>query len=360
MSGSIEQEHCVERCGEGRGNMDFKAIIQTEEYKFIRENERLGNRIMILGIGGSYAYGTNYEGSDIDLRGVTLQLPSDLIGLTEFEQYEDDRTDTVIYGFNKLVKLLLECNPNTCEMLGLEEDQYLIRSKLGQELIDNSRMFLSKRAIKSFGGYADAQLRRLQNAIARDTLPQSDREKHILKSVTNALEDFNRRYSGKKAGSIRLYIDTAENPKLDTEIFVDADYRHFPLRDYTDIWGTMRTVVRDYDKIGKRNKKKDDNHLNKHAMHLIRLFLMAIDILEKGEIITHRKNDLPVLLAIRRGDYMMQDGTFSPEFYEMLEEYEHRLDEAAAKTELPDNPDMDAVEKYVERVNRYAVTGEIE
>ena len=94
-------------------------------------------------------------------------------------------------------------------------------------------------------------------------------------------------------------------------------------------------------------------------MHLIRLFMMAIDILEKGEIITHRTKDLPVLLAIRRGDYMLADGTFSPEFYEMLEEYERRLDEAAAKTDLPDNPDMGEVERFVERVNRYAVTGEL-
>lgn len=339
--------------------MDFKALLQTTEYDFIRTQERLGNRIMLLGVGGSYAYGTNNEGSDTDFRGVTLQLPSDLIGLTEFEQYEDDRTDTVIYGFNKLVKLLLECNPNTCEILGLDEDQYLIKSELGQELIDNSRLFLSKRAIKSFGGYADAQLRRLQNAIARDTLPQSEKEKHILKSVMNALEDFNRRHSGKESGSIRLYIDRAENPELDTEIFVDAEYRHFPLRDYTDLWGTMRTVVRDYDKIGKRNKKKDDNHLNKHAMHLIRLFMMAIDILQKGEIITHRKDDLPTLLAIRKGEYMLPDGTFSPEFYEMLEEYEHKLEEAAAKTSLQDNPNMNDVERFVERVNRYAVTGEL-
>lgn len=339
--------------------MDFKALLQTTEYDFIRTNERLGDRILLLGIGGSYAYGTNNESSDIDFRGVTLQLPSDLIGLSEFEQYEDERTDTVIYGFNKLVKLLLECNPNTCEMLGLEEDQYLIKSALGQELIDNSGLFLSKRAIKSFGGYADAQLRRLQNAIARDTLPKGDREKHILKSVLNALDDFNRRYSGRDAGSIRLYIDKAESPELDTEIFVDAKYQHFPLRDYTDLWGTMRTVVRDYDKIGKRNKKKDDNHLNKHAMHLIRLFMMAIDILEKGRIITRRRDDLPTLLAIRRGDYMQSDGTFSPEFYEMLEEYEHRLDEAAKKTDLPDNPDMAGVERFVERVNRYAITGEL-
>ena len=339
--------------------MDFNTLLQTKEYDFIRTSDRLGDRIMLLGVGGSYAYGTSHEGSDIDFRGVTLQLPSDLIGLTAFEQYEDEKTDTVIYGFNKLVKLLLECNPNTCEILGLDEDQYLIKSALGQELIDHSRMFLSKRAVKSFGGYAAAQLRRLQNAIARDTLPQSDREKHILKSVMNAMDDFNRRYSGKNAGNIRLYIDRAENPELDTEIFVDAEYKHFPLRDYTDLWGTMRTVVRDYDRIGKRNKKKDDNHLNKHAMHLIRLFMMAIDILEKGEIITHRTKELPVLLAIRRGEYMLSDGAFSPEFYELLEEYERRLDEAAGKTALPDNPDMNAVEKFVERVNWYAVTGEL-
>ena len=334
-------------------------MMNSEQYDFLRTNERLGERIMILGLGGSYAYGTNNEGSDIDFRGVTLQLPSDLIGLTEFDQYEDDKTDTVIYGFNKLVKLLLECNPNTCEMLGLDEDQYLIKSELGQELINNTQLFLSKRAIKSFGGYADAQLRRLQNAIARDTLPQSDREKHILNSVRNSLEDFNRRYEGDEKNGMRIYIDKAVNPELETEIFVDSNYKHFPLRDYTDLWGAMKTVVRDYDKIGKRNKKKDDNHLNKHAMHLIRLFMMAIDILEKGQICTHRVNDLPVLLSIRKGEFMLSDGTFSAEFYELLEEYEHRLDEAVKKTTLPDNPDMEKVEKFVERVNRYAVTGEL-
>ncbi|MCR5602958.1 MAG: nucleotidyltransferase domain-containing protein [Lachnospiraceae bacterium] len=339
--------------------MDFRELINSTEYDFLRSNEHLGERIMLLGLGGSHAYGTNNKSSDIDFRGVTLMLPSDLLGLTEFEQYEDTVTDTVIYGFNKLVKLLLECNPNTIEMLGLDEDQYLIKSAMGQELLDNRNMFLSKRAIKSFGGYAGQQLRRLQNAIARDTLPQTDREKHILRSVTNALNDFNLRYAENERDRIKLYIDESDNPEYDTEIFVDADYKHFPLRDYTDMWSTMRTVLRDYEKIGKRNKKKDDNHLNKHAMHLIRLFMMAIDILEKGEIRTRRNEDLPILLAIRNGEYMQADGTFSPGFYEMLEDYEHRLDEAAGRTSLPDNPDMNRVEAFVERVNRYAITGEL-
>lgn len=340
--------------------LDFKALIHTKEYDFLHTQERLGSRIMLLGLGGSYAYGTNQANSDIDLRGVTLQLPSDLIGMTHFEQYEDAATDTVIYGFNKMVKLLLECNPNTCEILGLKEEHYLIKSRLGQELIDNSGLFLSKRAIKSFGGYADAQLRRLQNAVARDTMEQDEREKHILKSVQNALDDFNRRYGGFEKGSIRLYIDKAETPDLKTEIFVDAAYNHLPLREYNTMCGILRSVVNDYDKIGKRNKKKDDNHLNKHAMHLIRLFIMAIDILEKGEIRTHRSQELGLLLKIRQGGFRQEEGGFVPEFYEILEEYEQRLEQAARLTSLPDNPDMDKVGKFVERVNRYVVTGELE
>ena len=34
------------------------------------------------------------------------------------------------------------------------------------------------------------------------------------------------------------------------------------------------------------------------------------------------------------------------------------MEEAARKTRLPDNPDMRLVETYVERVNRYVVTGQ--
>lgn len=334
---------------------DFKQIMMTEEYDFLRTNPRLGNRIILMGLGGSHAYGTYNENSDIDFRGITLNLSSDLLGMTEFEQYEDLKTDTVIYSFNKVIKLFLECNPNTCEMLGLDEDQYLIMTPIGRELLDNKDMFLSKRAIKSFGGYASAQLRRLQNAIARDSMAQSEREKHILNSVKNALDDFGRKYESFDKGSIHLYIDKAENPELETEIFVDASYKHMPLRDYEKMWETMHNVVKDYDKIGKRNNKKDDNHLNKHAMHLIRLFMMAIDILEKGEIRTHRKGDLDLLLKIRSGGFQKGDRTFEPEFYDILDDYEKRLEKAAKETILPDVPDMEQVEAFVEHVNRIAI-----
>lgn len=338
--------------------MDFMKLMNSSQYDFLRDNLRLGKRIILMGLGGSYAYGTNNENSDIDFRGITLNLPSDLLGLTEFEQYEDENTDTVIYSFNKVVKLLLECNPNTIEMLGLDEEQYLIKTALGQELLDHKSLFLSKRAAKSFGGYASAQLRRLQNAIARDSMTQQEREQHIYNSVKNALEDFRRKNEMFDKGNIHIYIDESDNPEFQTEIFIDAEYKHLPLRDYENMLGAMNNVIRDYDKIGKRNRKKDDNHLNKHATHLIRLFMMAIDILEKGEIRTHRTDDLEVLRSIRRGDFQKEDKSFSKEFYDMLSDYERRLERATQNTILPDNPDMEKVGKFVEKMNRRAIEGD--
>ena len=339
--------------------MNFEELLQTKEYDFLRTNPRLSGRIMLLGLSGSYGYGTNREGSDVDFRGVTLNLPSDLIGLTSFEQFEDRTTDTVIYGFNKFVSLLVNCNPNIIELLGLDDDQYYIRSELGQTLLDNRHLFLSKRAAASFGHFADAQLRRLQNAIARDSLPQSEREQHILSSVRNALKDFNNRQREGERNNTRLYVDAAVTEGLDTEIFLDADLKHYPLRRYTDMMNTLNSVVRDYDKVGKRNHKKDDTHLNKHAMHLIRLFMMGIDILQDEEIRTHRpKEDLTLLMSIRNGDYM-EEGRMSDGFFDMLADYEERFEQAERASTLPDSPDMDRIEELVEEINRHAVLEDI-
>lgn len=111
--------------------MDFRKLMNTTEYDFLRNNPHLGSRIMLLGISGSHGYGTDREGSDIDFRGVALNRPSDILGLTTFEQFEDRITDTVIYSFNKLIGLLLNCNPNTIEILGLPECMLIRPSQRG-------------------------------------------------------------------------------------------------------------------------------------------------------------------------------------------------------------------------------------
>lgn len=338
---------------------NYNEILQGTEYNFIKTNVHLGRHVILLGLAGSYSYGTNIDGSDIDIRGITLNQKSDLIGLTQYEQYVDENTDTVIYAFNKMVPLLLSCNPNTIELLGLNPEHYLYLNDIGQMLLDNKSLFLSRRAIQSFGGYADAQLRRLQNALARDTFPQSEKEQHIFNSVKNAMHNFNCSYKNFDNGSMEIFIDKAVNPELETEIFVNANISHYPLRDYFGMWNTMANVVRDYEKIGKRNKKKDDLHLNKHAMHLIRLFMMALDILEKGEINTYREKEHDLLMDIRFGKYQKEDHTFRNEFYELLSDFEKRLYYAAENTALPEEPDMSKVQELVMTINERVVRDEI-
>ena len=50
-----------------------------------------------------------------------------------------------------------------------------------------------------------------------------------------------------------------------------------------------------------------------------------------------------------------EDKTFSSEFYDILADYELRMEKASNESCLPDNPDMERVEAFVEHVNRIAV-----
>ena len=340
--------------------IEIKEMLKGKDYDFLRNDANLGNNIMFLTLGGSKAYGTDVETSDTDIRGCTMMQKSMLLGLpsyskNNFEQYVETETDTVIYAFNKLVELLLSCNPNTIEMLGCKPEHYIYKNEVGDMLISNKSLFLSQRAITAFGGYATAQLRRLTNALARDAYTQSEKEKHIYNSCMNILNTFDDRHAEMKEGSINLYVDKSQKEEMDTEIFTDITLKHYPLRDMQGIFSELFNVIRDYQKIGKRNHKKDDEHLNKHAMHLIRLYLMGIDILEKGEIKTYREENLDLLMSIRRGDFRTSDGLFNSAFFDMITEYEKRLNYAAENTCLPKQPDYKRVNELVMTINEMAI-----
>ena len=333
----------------------IKKSLQKSNYDFLRTNEHLKDKIMFITLGGSYAYGTNVEGSDIDIRGCALHRKSDLIGMSHFEQVIDIPTDTVIYAFNKLISLLLNCNPNCIELLGCKKEHYFYVSPEGKQLLENNKLFLSQRAIHSFGGYADAQLRRLQNALARDSYPQSEKEKHILNSLKSAMHSFDQRYQHFKEGSIQLYIDASQKENLENEIYMDIHLKHYPLRDYKGLWAEMHNIAKDYAKLNGRNNKKDDAHLNKHAMHLIRLYLMCIDILEKQEINTYREKEHDLLMDIRNGKYQKEDGTFQSEFFEMVDVYQNKMEQAIKHTTLPQKPNDKEVEELVMSINEKVI-----
>lgn len=337
----------------------IKEKLKISEYDFLRKDKNLGDNIILLTLGGSYAYGTNNENSDLDVRGCALNSKMQILTNEKFEQFVNEVTDTTIYSFNKLISLLSNCNPNTIELLGNKLEHYLYVSEIGKELIDNSHLFLSKRAAYSFGGYATAQLRRLDNKAVR-LVNQEQRERHILNSIMNAFHTFPEKYFHFEEDSIRLYIDKSEQEEYDTEIFMDVNLYHYPLRDYKSMWSEMNNVVKDYSKIGKRNKNAiEHNKLGKHMMHLIRLYMMCLDILEYEKIVTYREKEHELLMDIRNGKFLNEDRQPIPEFYEMVDDYEKKLEYAKNNTNLPDNPDYKRINEFVASVNERVVKGEV-
>lgn len=332
--------------------------LKSPEFDFLKTDPHLGDHIILLGLGGSYAYGTNIETSDLDIRGCAVNRKEEILTNKNFEQRCDKTTDTTIYSLNKLISLLSNCNPNTIELLGLKPEHYLYVSPIGQELLDHKKMFLSKKAVQSFCGYAYSRLRRLDNKAARKT-SQAEKEQHILNSIKNASYDFQEKYFSYPDDAIKLYIEKSEREELDSKIFMDICLSHYPLRDYKGMWSEMNNIVKDYAKIGKRNKNAAEHgKLSKHMMHLVRLYLMGIDLLEKEEIITYREKDHDFLMSIRDGKYLDKNDQPTKEFFEIVDDLQKRFEAAAENTKLPAQPDYKKINEFLANVNERVVKGE--
>lgn len=60
-------------------------------------------------------------------------------------------------------------------------------------------------------------------------------------------------------------------------------------------------------------------------------------------------------MSIRRGEYMQEDGSFRPEFFEILSDLEKRVEYAKENTSLPTESNQDRVEELVMEINEMAI-----
>ncbi len=255
---------------------EIKEKLKSPEYDFLRTNSLLGNNIILLGLGGSYAYGINIETSDIDIRGCFLNNKMEILLSDTSMHVTDASTDTILYSFNKIIQFLTSNNPNVLELFGLLPEHYLYISDIGRELLNNKRLFLSKKCILTFQGYALSQLK---------------------------------------------------NAEIESLEFINQSSR---------------------------------SKIAKYMMHTVRLYMMSIDILEKQQIVTYRYADeRNLLLSIRNGEYLYEDGLPTIEFYNILEKYQTRFEYAKEHTDLPDNPDYKRINEFLASVNERIVKGEI-
>ena len=311
--------------------------LETPAYDFFKTNPDLKNCIYLT-LSGSHGYGTNNDNSDIDLRGVLIEPSSTLFGLQTFEQFEERETDTVIYGLKKFVALCANGNPNTLELLGTHEDCIYQIAPEGQLLRDHSHLFLSQRVIQSYGNYATAQFRRLSNALCHDHYSETEQELHLCNSLNSQIEHFNQSYHSFEKNQIEIFLPKNEE---EPQLLFNIHLANYPVRDFTNIYSEIANTIKTYNKLNHRNRKKDDLHLYKHAMHLIRLLKMGTDILHGKGIHTRRTHDLPLLIDIRNGKL-----SFS-EIFDLADQVKNDFDQAAKATALPEKPNLEKIEELM-------------
>jgi len=277
-------------------------------------------------VAGSHAYGLATEESDYDARGVCIPSRRSLLGLTPFEQREEsgEAGDRVIYGLGKFVRLGLACNPSIIELLYTEPHFVLFINEYGKELLSHRDLFLTRQVRHTFASYAISQLRRIERHHRWIVNPPDHQPTQ---------EEFGGWFTGSRY----------RFPDSDAERSYRAALKH---------WNEYQTWQRNRNPA-RAELERRFGYDTKHAMHLLRLLRMGMEILETGQVHVYRP-DREWLLAVRNGllSYEALVG--------LAGSYETRLAGLSATSRLPVAPDVDAAEQMVvEMHDRFLKEGRV-
>jgi len=141
----------------------FKGLTREEIDRLLPEG------LILLGYRGSLAHGTFIPSKDPnsiddkDVMGVFIN-PLDHYFGNKTKDTQDTMVkewDAVSYELRHFVSLLEKANPNVLSLLWLKPNLYVHIDPLGQMLIYNRELFVSRKVFHSFVGYAKGQLKRM-------------------------------------------------------------------------------------------------------------------------------------------------------------------------------------------------------
>lgn len=291
-------------------------------------------------ISGSHAYGTERPDSDKDIRGVFIapikyafdlfqssyvtttvygNLLLDIVHLIDNGEYQAARekarqsmspeqgdlnisvatvhnpgADDEMHELRRFLKLATDSNPNIVEYLYV--DRLILHETPIWKRITNKRdMFLSKKARYTFSGYAHAQLKRIM--VHRGYLLNPPSHKPV-RSEFGLPED-------------TQIIKEHQNAILSLpEKWLKEEAREYVLKEKE-----YRKVLEHYNSYMKwdreRNKSRKELEAKygfdvKHAMHLVRLCRMGVEIIKHGVVNVYRP-DREELKGILRGKMKYED-----------------------------------------------------
>lgn len=120
------------------------------------QNHKLIYKVIV----GSTAYGTNTPESDIDIKGIYIQDPLEVLIGNYIPQIEVSK-DEVYFEVGRFLELLSEkANPTMFEMIFADDDLVLYKHPIMNLILQRKYEFISKQCKDSFGGMAVAQIKK--------------------------------------------------------------------------------------------------------------------------------------------------------------------------------------------------------
>ncbi|HEX9189893.1 MAG TPA: nucleotidyltransferase domain-containing protein [Vicinamibacteria bacterium] len=287
----------------------------------------LDETVIFETVHGSRAYGLATESSDTDLRGVFVPPPLSFHGFLETADQIEPSAERVLYEIRKFFRLAAACNPTVVEVLFTEPADHVRVSLEGRRLLDRRSEFLSRLAGDSFGKYGLAQLQRIRTHrrwLLSPPKGKPERAGYGLPERSTISRD--------EQGAVEAMIGDGRLSEADLPpsflALLDRERRYrSALREWQQYqeWTRSRNPAR-------AELERQFGYDTKHAMHLLRLLRMAVEILTTGEVLV-RRPDAEELRAVRRG---------SLTFEALLEQAEglgSRLEGLAEASALPARPD---------------------
>ncbi|WP_407269890.1 DNA polymerase beta superfamily protein [Radiobacillus sp. PE A8.2] len=287
-------------------------------------------------ITGSQAYGLASEHSDIDQKAIVILPAVYMLQLgKEWETETFHQPDVEYHSLKKAMNLMDAQNPTIIEMLFVPTQYIVKQTEIGDALRQERQAFLSQNCYYTFGGYAKDQLMRIKNGLNKAT--KKDHDIHLRYTLERMLEEMPSRYPEFGRDNIHIkdiYLDHNEKQNVDVSLHINQ----MSLTQLNGVISELSNSTKNYNKVNHRNKKVEEK-LTKHAMHLVRLLIMGIEVLKTGKMTVHHTKDKELLLAIRNGAYTWD------QLFEMVEELFLELDHAKQVSELPAKTDKEKINK---------------
>lgn len=344
--------------------------------------------IIFESIMGSRAYGTSLPTSDTDIRGVFIQPVEDILGNEYVEQVSDKTNDIVFYEIRRFLELVATNNPNILELLNAPSDCVIFKDPIFDLVLERKDEFITKHCKNSFGGYAIAQIRKAKGYNKKINWDENKMKRktvldfcYVLKSGDSmpfykwmeykeyenlTHKDFGLakvNHARDLYAMYRLFED--ENPKgivRDAEKSNDIQLVSIPKGRFPEAYLSFNkdgysTHCKEYnsyqtwlkernDDRFKMNKDHGKNYDSKNMMHTFRLLSMAMEIAD-GQINVRRpKEEIAVLMKIRKGEYEYND------LIRDAEKLIKQVDEKFKNSNLPTEVNSELVKELLIKIRK--------